>query len=151
MIGTDAFQETPIVEITRQITKHNYLVTNLDDLPRIMREAFFLANSGRPGPVLVDVPKDIQQQLTVPNWDVDMKLGGYISRLPPVLPSESVLQQVRRWWRKEGLSMRACDRWRLRVVWFVFESSLVFLLLRLLASVLFFVVSPTPLALHPHK
>jgi len=94
MIGTDAFQETPIVEITRQITKHNYLVTNLDDLPRIMREAFFLANSGRPGPVLVDVPKDIQQQLTVPNWDVDMKLGGYISRLPPVLPSESVLQQI---------------------------------------------------------
>lgn len=94
MIGTDAFQETPIVEITRQITKHNYLVTSLEDLPRIMREAFFLANSGRPGPVLVDVPKDIQQQLCVPNWDFEVKLDGYISRLPPTLPGEAVLQQI---------------------------------------------------------
>lgn len=94
MIGTDAFQETPIVEITRQITKHNYLVTNLDDLPRIMREAFFLANSGRPGPVLVDMPKDLQQQMCVPNWDFEMKLDGYISRLPPTVPGEAVLQQI---------------------------------------------------------
>jgi len=94
MIGTDAFQETPIVEITRQITKHNYLVTNLEELPRIMREAFFLANSGRPGPVLVDVPKDIQQQMIVPNWDVELRLGGYLSRLSPELPGEAALQQI---------------------------------------------------------
>ena len=65
MIGTDAFQETPIVEITRQITKHNYLVLDVKDLPRILKEAFYLARTGRPGPVLVDVPKDIQQQLAV--------------------------------------------------------------------------------------
>jgi len=48
-IGTDAFQETPIVEITRQITKHNFLVMDIKDLPRVMKEAFFLARSGRPG------------------------------------------------------------------------------------------------------
>jgi acetolactate synthase-1/2/3 large subunit len=57
MIGTDAFQETPTVEITRQITKHNYLVMNVEDIPRVVREAFFLASSGRPGPVLIDIPK----------------------------------------------------------------------------------------------
>ena len=57
MIGTDAFQETPTVEITRQITKHNYLVMNVEDIPRVVREAFFLASSGRPGPILIDIPK----------------------------------------------------------------------------------------------
>ena len=66
MIGTDAFQETPIVEVTRSITKHNYLVLDVDDIPRVVQEAFFLASSGRPGPVLVDIPKDIQQQMAVP-------------------------------------------------------------------------------------
>mmetsp|Transcript_40834 Transcript_40834/g.49551 ORF Transcript_40834/g.49551 Transcript_40834/m.49551 type:complete len:697 (-) Transcript_40834:289-2379(-) len=94
LIGTDGFQETPIVEISRQITKHNYLVTNFEDLPRIMREAFYLANSGRPGPVLVDVPKDIQQTVGVPNFDVNMRLQGYLSRLPPVAPPLVKLQQV---------------------------------------------------------
>jgi acetolactate synthase-1/2/3 large subunit len=68
MIGTDAFQETPTVEITRQITKHNYLVMDVNDIPRIVREAFFLASSGRPGPVLIDIPKDVQQQMSVPYW-----------------------------------------------------------------------------------
>mmetsp|Transcript_10378 Transcript_10378/g.14166 ORF Transcript_10378/g.14166 Transcript_10378/m.14166 type:complete len:686 (-) Transcript_10378:238-2295(-) len=94
MIGTDAFQETPIVEVTRQITKHNYLVTNVEDIPRVIREAFFLASSGRPGPVLVDIPKDIQQQMTVPDWDVNVRLGGYLSRLPPTCPSAPILQQI---------------------------------------------------------
>nr|AHB08962.1 chloroplast acetolactate synthase [Myosoton aquaticum] len=93
MIGTDAFQETPIVEVTRSITKHNYLVLDVDDIPRIVKEAFFLANSGRPGPVLIDVPKDIQQQLVVPNWDVPMKLPGYVSRLPK-MPNVDYLEQV---------------------------------------------------------
>ncbi|KAK1433925.1 hypothetical protein QVD17_10843 [Tagetes erecta] len=82
MIGTDAFQETPIVEVTRSITKHNYLVLDVDDIPRIVREAFYLASSGRPGPVLIDIPKDIQQQLVVPKWDEPMRLPGYLSRLP---------------------------------------------------------------------
>ncbi|KAK8942391.1 hypothetical protein KSP39_PZI009235 [Platanthera zijinensis] len=82
MIGTDAFQETPIVEVTRSITKHNYLVLDVDDIPRIIKEAFFLARSGRPGPVLVDIPKDIQQQLAVPSWDQPLRLQSYLSRLP---------------------------------------------------------------------
>ncbi|KAM0035212.1 putative acetolactate synthase [Helianthus debilis subsp. tardiflorus] len=96
MIGTDAFQETPIVEVSRSITKHNYLVLNVQDIPRIVHEAFFLASSGRPGPVLIDIPKDIQQQLVVPNWDEQqqpMRLAGYISRLPK-LPNETHLQQI---------------------------------------------------------
>eukprot|EP00889_Picochlorum_renovo_P004054 jgi/Picre1/31084/NNA_006439.t1 len=82
LIGTDGFQETPIVEVTRQITKHNYLVMNVEDIPRIMKEAFYLARSGRPGPVLVDIPKDVQQTLCLPNWDDPVNLRGYISRLP---------------------------------------------------------------------
>eukprot|EP00798_Chlamydomonas_sp_ICE-L_P018624 gene18624-25139_t len=75
-IGTDAFQETPIVEITRQITKHNFLVMDIKDLPRVMREAFILARSGRPGPVIVDVPKDIQQQLDIPDWHQELHISG---------------------------------------------------------------------------
>src|SRR6056297_3860071 len=59
-IGSDAFQETPMVEVCRGITKHHYLVTKISDLPRIMKEAFHIASSGRPGPVLVDMPKDVQ-------------------------------------------------------------------------------------------
>ncbi|VFQ60809.1 unnamed protein product [Cuscuta campestris] len=93
MIGTDAFQETPIVEVTRSITKHNYLVLDVEDIPRIVREAFFLAKSGRPGPVLIDLPKDIQQQLVIPNWDQPMRLPGYLSRLPKP-PNHSLLEQI---------------------------------------------------------
>eukprot|EP00850_Spirogloea_muscicola_P014677 SM000107S14043 [mRNA] locus=s107:154034:158775:+ [translate_table: standard] len=94
-IGTDAFQETPIVEVTRSITKHNYLVMDIDDIPRIIREAFFLAASGRPGPVLVDVPKDIQQQMGVPDWNQPMKLQAYVQRLPGAPRREHVQQIVR--------------------------------------------------------
>ncbi|KAG4180013.1 hypothetical protein ERO13_A10G138800v2 [Gossypium hirsutum] len=93
MIGTDAFQETPIVEVTRSITKHNYLVLDVDDIPRIVSEAFFLASSGRPGPVLIDVPKDIQQQLAVPKWNHSLRLPGYLSRLPKA-PGEAHLEQI---------------------------------------------------------
>ncbi|MEE9419375.1 MAG: biosynthetic-type acetolactate synthase large subunit [Desulfatiglandaceae bacterium] len=59
LIGNDAFQEVDIVGITRPCTKHNYLVTDFDDLTRIIKEAFYLARSGRPGPVLIDLPKDV--------------------------------------------------------------------------------------------
>jgi acetolactate synthase I/II/III large subunit len=62
LIGNDAFQEVDIVGITRPCTKHNYLVKNVDDLARIIREAFYLARSGRPGPVLIDLPKDMMKQ-----------------------------------------------------------------------------------------
>lgn len=93
MIGSDAFQEIPIVEVTRSITKHNYLVMDVHDIPRIVREAFFLARSGRPGPVLIDVPKDVQQQMDIPNWDQPMKLPGYMSRLP-LPPKKTLLEQI---------------------------------------------------------
>ncbi|KAJ3675797.1 hypothetical protein LUZ60_004839 [Juncus effusus] len=95
MIGTDAFQETPIVEVTRSITKHNYLVLDVEEIPRIIKEAFFLAQTGRPGPVLVDIPKDIQQQLAVPIWDPQIRLPGYLSRLPKQ-PSQNLLDQILR-------------------------------------------------------
>jgi acetolactate synthase-1/2/3 large subunit len=60
LIGTDAFQECDTVGITRHCTKHNYLVKSIEDLPRILHEAFFVASHGRPGPVVIDLPKDIQ-------------------------------------------------------------------------------------------
>ncbi|RUT35155.1 acetolactate synthase 3 large subunit [Arsenicitalea aurantiaca] len=60
LIGSDAFQECDTVGITRSCTKHNYLVKRIEDLPRVLHEAFFVAMSGRPGPVLVDIPKDVQ-------------------------------------------------------------------------------------------
>ncbi|MEQ8747735.1 acetolactate synthase 3 large subunit [Pyruvatibacter sp.] len=63
LIGNDAFQEADTVGITRPCTKHNWLVQSVDDLPRILHEAFYVATSGRPGPVVVDIPKDIQFQL----------------------------------------------------------------------------------------
>lgn len=63
LIGNDAFQEADIVGITRPCTKHSYLVRDVKDLPRIIREAFYIARSGRPGPVLVDIPKDVSQAL----------------------------------------------------------------------------------------
>src|ERR1700746_2980485 len=60
LIGNDAFQECDTVGITRPCTKHNYLVKNVADLPRVLHEAFYVAAHGRPGPVVVDIPKDIQ-------------------------------------------------------------------------------------------
>ena len=77
VIGSDAFQETPIVEVCRGITKHHYLVTDINDITRVMREAFHVASTGRPGPVLVDIPKDVQLEHCVPNWDAEMDLPGY--------------------------------------------------------------------------
>jgi len=77
VIGTDAFQETPIVEVCRGITKHHYLVTDAADIARVMREAFHIATTGRPGPVLVDLPKNIQLAQIVPDYDAPMNLPGY--------------------------------------------------------------------------
>src|SRR5690606_15692951 len=64
-IGSDAFQEADITGITSPITKHNYLVRNAQDLPRIIKEAFYIASTGRPGPVLIDIPKDVSTQEVV--------------------------------------------------------------------------------------
>src|SRR3954453_14042271 len=78
VIGTDAFQETPTVEVCRAITKHTYLVQDARDIPRVLKEAFHIAGTGRPGPVLVDVPKDVQmRQVGVKDWDPPMNLPGY--------------------------------------------------------------------------
>lgn len=75
LIGNDAFQEVDIVGITRPCTKHNYLVTRIEDLARIIKEAFHIARSGRPGPVLVDLPKDLMRMTTnyKPPREVDLK------------------------------------------------------------------------------
>src|SRR4051812_38488650 len=77
VIGTDAFQETPIIEVARGITKHHYLVTRTEDIPRVVKEAFYIATTGRPGPVIIDVPKDVQTRSIVPTYDPEMNLPGY--------------------------------------------------------------------------
>jgi acetolactate synthase-1/2/3 large subunit len=76
-IGTDAFQEADICGITMPITKHNFLVQNPADIPRTLAEAFHIASTGRPGPVLVDIPKDALQAQTEFSWPVEMQLPGY--------------------------------------------------------------------------
>lgn len=77
MIGTDAFQEADIVGITLPISKHNYLVTDPDDIPRTIAEAFHIAASGRPGPVLVDIAKSAMQAMTTFSWPQEINLPGY--------------------------------------------------------------------------
>ncbi|NYV74942.1 acetolactate synthase large subunit [Streptomyces sp. UH6] len=76
-IGTDAFQEADIVGITMPITKHSFLVTRAEDIPRVIAEAFHIASTGRPGPVLVDIPKDILQTKTTFSWPPVADLPGY--------------------------------------------------------------------------
>lgn len=77
LIGNDAFQEADIIGITRPITKHNYLVRSIEDLPRTLKEAFYIARTGRPGPVLVDIPKDVQQQITEQKYPNSVSIRGY--------------------------------------------------------------------------
>ncbi len=76
-IGTDAFQEADIRGITMPITKHNFLVTDAADIPRVLAEAFHIASTGRPGPVLVDIAKDAMQAQTTFSWPVELDLPGY--------------------------------------------------------------------------
>ena len=90
MLGKDAFQEADIFGITIPVVKHSYLVKNVDDIPRVMKEAFFIASSGRPGPVLVDVPKDVASAecgSTFPE-DLDEHLPGY--NFPQMCDMESI-------------------------------------------------------------
>jgi acetolactate synthase I/II/III large subunit len=82
-IGTDAFQEADICGITLPITKHNYLVQSAADIPRVIAEAFHIAATGRPGPVLVDLPKDVLQSQTAFGWPPTMDLPGYRPVLKP--------------------------------------------------------------------
>ncbi|PIV39219.1 MAG: acetolactate synthase, large subunit, biosynthetic type [Candidatus Omnitrophica bacterium CG02_land_8_20_14_3_00__42_8] len=77
LIGNDAFQEADITGITRSITKHNYLVKDVKHLAQIICEAFYIASSGRPGPVLIDIPSDIQQQETEFKWPEGIEIRSY--------------------------------------------------------------------------
>jgi acetolactate synthase-1/2/3 large subunit len=77
MIGNDAFQEADVTGITRPITKHNYLVKTADELPSVIKEAFFIARSGRPGPVVIDIPKDVQKAPSSKRYPEKHELPGY--------------------------------------------------------------------------
>jgi acetolactate synthase-1/2/3 large subunit len=77
LIGNDAFQEADVTGVTRPITKHNYLVKDVKDLAQIIREAFHIASTGRPGPVLIDVPVDVQQQDIEFIWPETVEIRGY--------------------------------------------------------------------------
>jgi len=88
-IGTDAFQEADIRGITMPFTKHNYLITDPDQIPRAIAEAFYIASSGRPGPVLVDIAKDALQKETDFVWPKELSLPGYRPQLEPV--NQSIL------------------------------------------------------------
>ena len=99
LIGSDAFQETPMVEICRAITKHHYLLTRTEDIPRVIKEAFHIARTGRPGPVLIDVPKDVQ--LNQVTWEVDydpeLNLPGYHPEVRRPHPNQirGILKMIR--------------------------------------------------------
>jgi acetolactate synthase I/II/III large subunit len=83
LIGTDAFQEADISGITMPVTKHNFLVRDGDDIARVMAEAFHIASSGRPGPVLVDIPKDVLQGQCTFSWPPQFELPGYKPNTKP--------------------------------------------------------------------
>ncbi|MDR3690861.1 MAG: biosynthetic-type acetolactate synthase large subunit [Fimbriimonas sp.] len=92
-IGKDAFQETDIQGITIPITKHNYLVTNIDELPQVLAEAFYLANTGRKGPVLVDIPKDVFTATTSAPFPTTISRRGYT--VPGAPPKDQIEEAVR--------------------------------------------------------
>jgi acetolactate synthase I/II/III large subunit len=77
LIGTDAFQEADITGITAPITKHNYLIQDIKDLPVVIKEAFHIASTGRPGPVLIDIPVDVSKDMIEDNIKAELKLEGY--------------------------------------------------------------------------
>jgi acetolactate synthase-1/2/3 large subunit len=91
LIGNDAFQEADVTGVTRPVTKHNYLLKKLKDLPRIVKEAFHVATTGRPGPVLIDIPVDLQREIYQGPLDVEMELPGY---RPPNEPDPDEIARV---------------------------------------------------------
>src|SRR6185503_12999520 len=92
LLGSDAFQETDITGVTLPITKHNYLVTRADEVASTVREAFYVAKSGRPGPVLIDITKDAQQAMAEFDWEAAAP-GPDTIRLP-AHPADAQLQQA---------------------------------------------------------
>jgi acetolactate synthase I/II/III large subunit len=96
VIGTDAFQETSIIGISTPITKHNYQIRSIEELPSVLKEAFHIAQTGRPGPVLVDIPKDIAGQLGIFSYDEPLSLPGYQpTRIPNSLQIRKVVDAIR--------------------------------------------------------
>ena len=91
MIGRNAFQETDIFGMTLPVVKHSYLITDIRDIPRIVKEAFFLARTGRPGPVVIDVPKNVQQQRVQPEFPTEICLRGYE---PDQRASDQALREI---------------------------------------------------------
>jgi len=83
MIGKDAFQEIDIIGITTPITKYNYQVRRVEDIPRIVKEAFYIASTGRPGPVLIDVPRDMQTSVAEVDFNVKINIRGYKPNIEP--------------------------------------------------------------------
>ncbi len=77
MLGLDAFQEADVVGISYPAVKHSYLVRDVNDIPRVIKEAFYIAETGRPGPVLIDIPKDVSGAMFEPNYNVEIDLPGY--------------------------------------------------------------------------
>jgi acetolactate synthase-1/2/3 large subunit len=93
VLGKDAFQETDITGITLPITKHNYRVSRAEDLPSVFHEAFHIARTGRPGPVLIDVTKDAQQARLVPDWNVTLNVPGFSA--PTALDPRAIREAAR--------------------------------------------------------
>ena len=82
LLGSDAFQETDITGVTLPVTKHNYLVTRADEIAPAVREAFYVAKSGRPGPVLIDITKDAQQSSCEFDWEARRAEDARLSSRP---------------------------------------------------------------------
>jgi acetolactate synthase-1/2/3 large subunit len=91
VIGTDAFQEADMIGITMPITKHNYQVRSVEEFPRIIKEAFHIATTGRPGPVLIDLPKDVSLATGAFDYDKEVNIPGY---QPTVVPNRLQIRKV---------------------------------------------------------
>ena len=91
MIGKNAFQETDIFGITQPIVKHSYLITDASEIARVIKEAFYIASSGRPGPVVIDIPKNVQQQRVIPHFPEKLELRGY---QPDPMPNDNDLAKI---------------------------------------------------------
>src|SRR6185295_13003054 len=85
MIGRGAFQETDIYGMTLPVVKHSYLITDINDIPRVVKEAFHIAQTGRPGPVLIDLPKNVQQAKAQPVFPKEVSVRGYDLELNEVI------------------------------------------------------------------
>ncbi|MBE7559208.1 biosynthetic-type acetolactate synthase large subunit [bacterium] len=105
MIGKSAFQETDVIGVTRPIVKHSHLVQDVRDIPRVMHEAFYIARSGRPGPVVIDIPKDVQQASAHVSFPDEIHLPGYS---PEVAPHPRRIEEIVRALKKSRRPLIYC-------------------------------------------